>query len=44
MKSILYSGKFENHIRVSTLEELAESVFTHIGQWLVFLSLATLPT
>jgi hypothetical protein len=32
IKSIFYSGKFENHIRISSLEELTPSVFTYIRQ------------
>lgn len=32
IKSIFYSGKYENHIRVSTLEELNRIVYKHIKQ------------
>jgi Domain of unknown function (DUF5655) len=32
IKSIFYSGKYENHIRVSTLEELNRAVYNHIMQ------------
>ncbi len=30
IKSIFYSGKYENHIRVSTLDELTKTVYKHI--------------
>ncbi len=30
LKSIFYSGKYENHIRVSTLDDLTPTVFTLI--------------
>ncbi len=30
IKSVSYSGKFENHIRVSKLEDLTNSVYTYI--------------
>jgi hypothetical protein len=30
LKSISYSGKFQNHIRVSTLEELTPSVYGYV--------------
>jgi hypothetical protein len=30
IKSVFYSGKFENHIRVSTLDELTKVVYKHI--------------
>jgi hypothetical protein len=30
LKSVFYSGKFENHIRVSTLEDLTPIVFSYI--------------
>ncbi len=32
IKSISYSGKFENHIRVSKLEDLTQSVYAYIKQ------------
>ena len=32
LKSIFYSGKFQNHIRVSTLEDLTQNVFYNIKQ------------
>jgi hypothetical protein len=32
LKSIFYSGKFENHIRVSTIDELTQTVYTFIKQ------------
>ena len=32
LKSIFYSGRFENHIRISTLEDLTPSVFNFIKQ------------
>jgi Domain of unknown function (DUF5655) len=32
LKSIFYSGKFENHIRVSKLEDLTQTVYTYIKQ------------
>ncbi len=32
LKSIPYSGKFENHIRVSKLEDLTQSVYSFIKQ------------
>jgi membrane protease subunit (stomatin/prohibitin family) len=32
IKSVSYSGKFENHIRVSKLEDLTQSVYTYIKQ------------
>jgi hypothetical protein len=32
IKSIFYAGKFENHIRVSSIEELSPAVFKHIRQ------------
>lgn len=31
-KSILYSGKFQNHIRVSSLEDLTPAVYGYIKQ------------
>lgn len=31
-KSIPYAGKFENHIRVSTLSELTQTIYTYIKQ------------
>jgi hypothetical protein len=30
LKSISYSGKFENHIRVTKLEDLTRTVYNHI--------------
>jgi hypothetical protein len=32
LKSLLYSGKFENHIRVSKLEDLTQNVYAFIKQ------------
>jgi hypothetical protein len=32
LKSIAYSGKFENHIRVSTLDDLTGTVYSFIKQ------------
>jgi hypothetical protein len=32
LKSIFYSGKFENHMRVSKLEDLTQSVYNYIKQ------------
>lgn len=32
IKSVFYAGKFENHIRISTLEELTPNVFNYIKQ------------
>jgi Domain of unknown function (DUF5655) len=32
VKSIFYSGKYENHIRVSSLEDITPTVFNHIRQ------------
>ena len=32
IKSVFYSGKFENHIRVSMLSELTPAIFKHIKQ------------
>lgn len=32
IKSVSYSGKFENHIRVSKLEDLTETVYAYIKQ------------
>ena len=32
LKSIFYSGKFENHIRVSKLEDLTQTVYSYIKQ------------
>jgi hypothetical protein len=32
LKSILYSGKFQNHIRVSKLEDLTQTVYSYIKQ------------
>ena len=32
MKSVPYSGKFENHIRVSKLEDLTQSVYSYLKQ------------
>ena len=32
LKSIFYSGKFENHIRVSKLEDLTQTVYSFIKQ------------
>lgn len=32
LKSISYSGKFENHIRVSKLEDLTQTVYAYIKQ------------
>lgn len=32
IKSIFYSGKFENHIRVSMLSELNTTIYQHIKQ------------
>ena len=30
IKSVFYSGKYENHIRVSTLDELTKTIYKHI--------------
>ena len=30
IKSLFYSGKFENHIRVSKLEDLTQTVYAYI--------------
>lgn len=30
LKSILYSGKFQNHIRVSSLEDLTPTIYSYI--------------
>lgn len=32
IKSISYSGKFENHIRVATLDDLTQPVYSYIRQ------------
>ena len=32
IKSVLYSGRFENHIRVAKLEDLTQTVFAFIKQ------------
>ena len=32
LKSIFYSGKYENHIRISSLSELSTLVYSHIKQ------------
>jgi Domain of unknown function (DUF5655) len=32
LKSISYSGKFENHIRVSKLEDLTQTVYAYLKQ------------
>jgi Domain of unknown function (DUF5655) len=32
LKSLPYSGKFENHIRVSKLEDLTQTVYSYIKQ------------
>ena len=32
IKSIFYSGKYENHIRISSLTELTTNVYNHIKQ------------
>lgn len=32
LKSIFYSGKFQNHIRVSTLDDLTQTVYSYIKQ------------
>ena len=32
LKSIAYSGRFENHIRVSTLDDLTPTVYNYIKQ------------
>jgi membrane protease subunit (stomatin/prohibitin family) len=32
IKSIFYSGKYQNHIRVSKLEDLTQTVYTYIKQ------------
>ena len=32
LKSIFYSGKFENHIRVSKLEDITQTVYSYIKQ------------
>lgn len=32
LKSIFYSGKFQNHIRVSKLEHLTQTVYSYIQQ------------
>lgn len=32
VKSIFYSGKYENHIRVSTLEDITPTVYNYIKQ------------
>jgi hypothetical protein len=32
VKSILYSGKYENHIRVATLEDVTPTVYNYIKQ------------
>jgi hypothetical protein len=32
IKSIFYSGKYENHIRVSTLDDLNQTIFAYIKQ------------
>lgn len=32
IKSIFYSGKYENHIRVSTLDDLNQAIYAYIKQ------------
>jgi hypothetical protein len=32
LKSIFYSGKFQNHIRVSTLDDVTKTVYSYIKQ------------
>lgn len=32
LKSFFYSGKFQNHIRVSTLEDLTQTIYNYIKQ------------
>ncbi len=32
VKSTFYSGRFENHIRIATLDELTETVFAYLKQ------------
>jgi hypothetical protein len=32
VKSIFYSGKYENHIRLATLDDITPTIYSHLKQ------------